>query len=88
MSRSSENSVQKAGGKASEKESTNGNAHAAVDDHPSAIASTIFRVQGRMASCWNAAKLLGPDSSELMEKTIPDWQWLTCPQYPQIGTVF
>lgn len=34
-------------------------------------------VDGRIASCWKAAKLLGPDSTALMEKTIPDWQWLT-----------
>ena len=33
-----------------------------------------------LASCWKAAKLLGPDSTALIEKTMPDWQWLTWPQ--------
>lgn len=41
----------------------------------------------RLASSTKAAKLLGPDSTALMENTIPAPQWLVWPQYPQIGAV-
>lgn len=42
----------------------------------------------RLASCWKAAKLLGPDSTALIANTMPELQWLVCPQYPQIGAVY
>lgn len=41
----------------------------------------------RLASSTKAANLLGPDSTALMENTIPAPQWLVWPQYPQIGAV-
>jgi hypothetical protein len=56
-----------------------------VDEEPPAAAVEEGAV--RLASCWNASKLLGPDSTALIANTIPEAQWLVCPQYPQIGAV-
>jgi len=39
------------------------------------------------AAAWNAAKLLGPDSTEFTLKTMPEPQWPLCLQYAQIGVV-
>jgi len=33
-----------------------------------------------LARAWNAAKLFGPDSTALAEKTIPEAQWFVCLQ--------
>jgi hypothetical protein len=44
----------------------------------------------RFANVTKASKLLGPDSTALMEKTIPAPQWTGGPfwrQYPQTGAV-
>ena len=38
-----------------------------------------------IALALKAAKLLGPDSTELTENTMPDVQWVPCRQYAQMG---
>jgi len=39
------------------------------------------------AAAWNAAKLLGPDSTAFTLKTMPEPQWVACLQYAQMGAV-
>lgn len=41
----------------------------------------------RLASDWKAAKLFGPLSTALIEKTMPEPQCPVCPQKPQMGAV-
>lgn len=54
------------------------------------VAEADVEIFPALARAWNASKLLGPDSTALMAKTIPSVQctggpcW---PQYPQIGAV-
>lgn len=52
------------------------------------VVAVVVALPVSSASSWKFSKLFGPDSTALIENTMPAAQWPVWPQYPQIGAVW